>query len=203
MSDATNCNSWDWFYPRQTQDSELLQQLGFIPGLKDFLMLRQVHALEHATVWVLSSLDKSKTPTEDNETIGGLSTEKGFFLYGDINPLKLRQAVRIALTRLQRGDWDLALHPRCGTNSSVAIALTTGMVVTTHLLLPREPIGQLLGMSLATMTASYFAPEIGMSVQKYITTAIPFNLKIEEIAQTVDTWGRSAHFVRLQWQNLQ
>ena len=203
MSDATNCNSWDWFYPRQTQDSELLQQLGFIPGLKDFLMLRQVHALEHATVWVLSSLDKSKTPTEDNETIGGLSTEKGFFLYGDINPLKLRQAVRIALTRLQRGDWDLALHPRCGTNSSVAIALTTGMVVTTHLLLPREPIGQLLGMSLATMTASYFAPEIGMSVQKYITTAIPFNLKIEEIAETVDTWGRSAHFVRLQWQNLQ
>ena len=132
MSDATNCNSWDWFYPRQTQDSELLQQLGFIPGVKDFLMLRQVHALEHATVWVLSSLDKSKTPTEDNETIGGLSTEKGFFLYGDINPLKLRQAVRIALTRLQRGDWDLALHPRCGTNSSVAIALTTGMVVTKY-----------------------------------------------------------------------
>ncbi len=203
MNDAISYNSGDWFYPSQTQDSELLQQLGFIPGLKDFLMLRQVHALEHATVWVLSSLDQRKNSTKDNETIGGLSTEKGFFLYGEINPLKLRQAVKIALNRLKQGDWDLALHPRCGTNSSVAMALTTGMVVTTHLLLPREPIGQLLGMGLAAMTATCIAPEIGMSVQKYITTAIPFNLKIEKIAQTVDTWGRSAHFVGLQWQNLQ
>ena len=203
MNDAISYNSGDWFYPRQTQDSEILQQLGFIPGLKDFLMLRQVHALEHATVWVLSSLDQRKNPTKDNETIGGLSTEKGFFLYGEIDPLKLRQAVRIALNRLKQGDWDLALHPRCGTNSSVSMALTTGMVVTTHLLLPREPIGQLFGVGLAAMTATCIAPEIGMSVQKYITTAIPFNLKIEEIAQTVDTWGRSAHFVGLQWQNLQ
>ncbi len=203
MSDAINYNSGDWFYPRQTYDSEILQQLGFVPGLKDFLMLRQVHALEHATVWVLSNLEKNNNSTEDNQTIGGLSTEKGFFLYGDINHLKLKKAVRIALNRLKQGDWDLALHPRCGTNSSVAIALTTAMVMTTHLLLPREPISQLLGMSMATITAAYLTPEIGLSVQKYITTAIPFNLKIGEIAKTVDTWGRSAHFVRLQWQNLQ
>jgi hypothetical protein len=201
MNDASSYNSWDWFYPRRTQDSELLQQLGFVPGLKNFLMLRQVHALEHATVWVLSSLEDNNL-TKDNETIGGLSTEKGFFLYGEINPLKLKQAVRIALTRLQRGDWHLALHPRCGTNSSVAIALTTGMILTTHLLLPREPMGQLLGMGLATISAAYLAPEIGMSVQKYFTTAIPFNLKIGEIEQKVDTLGRNAHFVGLQWQNL-
>ncbi|MDJ0678685.1 MAG: DUF6391 domain-containing protein [Xenococcaceae cyanobacterium MO_167.B52] len=203
MSNTTRHDSWDWFYPRQTQDSEMLQQLGFIPGFKDFLMLRQVHALEHATVWVLSNLGKNQNSSQDNETLGGLSTEQGFFLYGDINSEKLKQAVRIALTRLKKGDWDLALHPRCGTNSSVAIALTTGMVLTAHLMLPREPIGQLLGMGLATMTASYLAPEIGMSVQKYVTTSIPFNLKIGDIAKTADRWGRSAHFVRLQWQNLQ
>lgn len=203
MSDTTSHNSWDWFDPHQTQDSEILNKLGFIPGFKDFLMLRQVHALEHATVWVLSNLGQRHNSPQDNETLGGLSTETGFFLYGDINSVKLKQAVRIALTRLKRGDWDLALHPRCGTNSSVAIALTTGMILTTHLMLPREPIGQLLGMGLATMTATYLAPEIGMSVQKYITTSIPFNLKIGDIAQTVDTWGRSAHFVGLQWQNLQ
>lgn len=203
MSGVTNYNSWDWFFPRQNYDSEILQQLGFIPGFKDFLMLRQVHALEHATVWVLSSLGQSKQQMQDNETIGGLSTEKGFFLYGDISLPKLKQAVRIALNRLTQGDWDLALHPRCGTNSSVTVALTTGMILTTHLILPREPIGQLLGMSLATVAATCVAPEIGMSVQKYITTAIPFNLKIDEIAQTVDTWGRSAHFVKLKWQNLQ
>ncbi|MDJ0900802.1 MAG: DUF6391 domain-containing protein [Xenococcus sp. MO_188.B8] len=204
MSQATTYENWDWFTPQQDQDIALLQQWGFIPGIKDFLVLRQVHALEHATVWMLSSLEKTKSSinsrSNDNENIGGLSTEKGFFLYGDINLAHLRQAVNLALTRLQRGEWELALHPRCGTNASVATLLTTGMILTTHLMLPREPIGQLLGMGLATVTATYLAPELGMAVQKYITTAIPFNLKISKIAKTIDMWGNQAYFVGLQWQ---
>jgi Domain of unknown function (DUF6391) len=192
--------SLDWLVPKSNQDSELLEQWGFIPGLKEFLMLRQVHALEHATVWTLSSLDK--TQPEDDQTIGGLSTEQGFFLYGQINPLQLKKAVQIALTRLQKGEWDLALHPRCGTNAAVATLLTAGTLLTTHLILPREPITQLLGMGLAGLAANYFAPEIGISVQKYFTTAIPFNLQIKEISPTKDRWGRQAHFIHLKWQNL-
>ncbi|VEP15019.1 conserved hypothetical protein [Hyella patelloides LEGE 07179] len=199
MSDATLNNHQDWFVPENKQDSEFLQQWGFIPGVKEFLMLRQVHALEHATVWVLSSLNQNQS--QDDETIGGLSTEQGFFLYGKINPLQLRKAVKLALMRLQKGEWDLAIHPRCGTNASVATMLTTGMVLTTHLVLPKEPFTQLLGISLAGITANYFAPEIGMSVQRYFTTAIPFNLQIRKISQTVDRGGRPAHFISLKWQN--
>ena len=209
MSDATygNVDNFNFFYPNPNQDSELLQQLGFIPGLKEFLILRQVHALEHATVWVLSNLDnviKNRInfnfSPQDNQTIGGLSTEKGFYLYGDINPLKLKRAVNLALTRLKQGEWNLALHPRCGTNSSVEILLTAGMALTAHLLLPRQPIEQLLGLGLATTAANYLAPDIGMSVQRYITTAIPFNLKVRDITKVVDALGRSGYFVRLQWQ---
>ena len=74
------------------------------------------------------------------------------------------------------------------------------MILTTHLMLPREPIGQLVGIGLATATATYLAPDIGTVVQKYITTAIPFNLKILEIAKTIDMWGNQAYFVGLQWQ---
>ena len=132
--------------------------------------------------------------------LGGLSTDRGFYLYGEINPLKLKRAVTLALTRLQQGEWNLAIHPRCGTNSSVATILTASMALTAHFLLPREPIEQLLGFGLATALANYLAPEIGMSVQKYITTAIPFNLEIQDIVKTVDNWGRSGYFVRLQWQ---
>lgn len=208
MSDATYANQeFDFYYPQPHGDSELLQQLGFIPGLKEFLILRQVHALEHATVWMLSNLDRiTKSQTNnaqprDNETIGGLSTEKGFYLYGEINPLKLTRAVNLALTRLKSGEWDLALHPRCGTNSSVAMLLTASMAITAHFLLPREPLEQLIGLGLATTAASCLAPDIGMSVQKYITTAIPFNLKIQNIVKAVDTWGRSGYFVQLQWQS--
>ena len=189
----------DWFVPQNNRDSEILQQWGFIPGLREFLILRQVHALEHATVWVLSNL--SNHSSEDDETIGGLSTEQGFFLYGKINSLHLKKSVKIALNRLQRGEWNLALHPRCGTNASVAAFLTTGMVFTTHIMLPKEPITQILGMGLAGITADFLAPEMGMAVQKYLTTAIPFNLQIRKISKTVDKWGRPAHFIDLKWQN--
>jgi|GEM_PF-3387081 hypothetical protein len=53
--------SLDLTTPRPTQDSELIQQLSFIPGLKETLMLRQIHALEHATVWVLSESGGERT----------------------------------------------------------------------------------------------------------------------------------------------
>ena len=43
----------DFLAPHPTQDADLLQQLSFIPGLKEILMLRQVNALEHATVCLL------------------------------------------------------------------------------------------------------------------------------------------------------
>lgn len=207
MNDAIYANPG--FVPtiNPQQDSELLQQLGFIPGLKEFLTLRQVHALEHATVWLLSDLTgglamghkRASYLATDNETIGGLSTEQGFYLYGDINPLKLKTAVTSALRKLQQGDWHLALHPRCGTNSSVAMFLTAGMAMTAHFTLPREPIHQLLGLSLATLAAQYFAPDLGMYVQKYITTAIPFNLKLKKITKIIDKSGSYSYFVQLDW----
>ncbi len=207
MNDATiNHLGFDFPYFYPDRDAELIKHLGFIPGLKEFVIVRQVHALEHATVWILSGLtdfSKSQLTTSylsaDNETIGGLSTEKGFYLYGEIDPLKLRRAVTSALTRLQQGEWNLALHPRCGTNSSVAMLLTAGMTMTAHLTLPREPIHQFIGLGLATLAANYLAPDIGIYVQKYITTAIPFNLQLKNITKVVDKSGNSGYFVRLNW----
>jgi hypothetical protein len=202
-----NDNYWDstFFQPRPTQDSDLLQQVGFIPGLKDLLMLRQVHALEHATVWLLGESDSS-APTEglaDNETIGGLSTEKGFYLYGKIDRLNLNRAVCLAHKRLKEGEWNLAIHPRCGTNMSVAMLLTAGLVVSTHILFPRGILEQLLGLGIAMTTAAQISPDLGISVQRYLTTSIPFNLEVREIVETTDIWGRSAHFVRVSWRELQ
>ena len=206
MNDAIYADArLDSLYDYPSQDAELLQQFGFIPGLREFLVIRQIHALEHATVWILSDTVNSKKTkltsylSTDNETIGGLSTEKGFYLYGDINPFKLRRAVNLALTRLQQGEWNLALHPRCGTNSSVAAMLTAGMAITAHFTLPRSPLHQFMGMGLAALAANYLAPDLGIYVQKYITTAIPFNLKLEKITKITDKSGNSGYFVRLQW----
>lgn len=211
---AKTTNWWDFDFlssqPQPTQDSNLLKELGFIPGLQDILMLRQVHALEHATVWVLSeiaqipSMELTGTATADrqpdNETLGGLSTNQGFYLYGTVSRLDLQRAVRRALQRLKGGEWNLALHPRCGTNLSVSMFLTASLVLGAHLVLPRGPIEQLLGLGMAVAMATQIAPDVGMSAQKYLTTAIPFNLKLVNISATHDFWGRPAHFVQLQWQ---
>ncbi|MEH2194220.1 MAG: DUF6391 domain-containing protein [Nostoc sp.] len=189
-------------FPQPTQDTDLLKQLSFIPGLKEILTIRQVHALEHATVWVLSE-SQSGQPTNvqlDNELLGGLSTEHGFYLYGEVNISDLRRAIALARHRLTSGEWDLAIHPRCGTNLSVAMLLTAGLAVGVHLLLPFRPIEQLIGLGLAATTAAELAPNLGSIAQRYLTTAIPFNLTIENITRTRDVWGRDAHFVKVGWQ---
>jgi Domain of unknown function (DUF6391) len=192
---------------QSTQDADLLRQLSFIPGLKEILLLRQVHALEHATVWVLGESNSAYTPHReshnvqvDNELLSGLSTENGFYLYGEVNISDLRRAVTLALHRLTSGEWDLAIHPRCGTNLSVAMLLTAGLAVGVPLLLPFRPIEQLIGLGLAATTAAELAPDLGFMAQRYITTAIPFNLKIEHIMRTRDVWGRESHFVKVNWQ---
>jgi Domain of unknown function (DUF6391) len=205
-SSPFDCFSFNLTTPQPTQDADLLRQLSFIPGLQEILMLRQVHALEHATVWVLSESRSADTtsgsPTNiqaDNELLGGLSTDQGFYLYGEVNTSDLRRAVTLALHRLTSGEWDLAVHPRCGTNLSVAMLLTAGLAVGVHLLLPFRPIEQLIGLGFAATTAAEIAPDVGSIAQRYLTTAIPFNLAIENITITRDVWGRQGHFVKLHW----
>lgn len=198
---TANLWDFDFYQPQQSQDSDLLQQLGFIPGLKEILMLRQVHALEHGTVWMLG--ETAQGYQKDNDALGGLSTANGFYLYGQVNQLDLQKAVRKALQRFKAGEWNLAVHPRCGTNSSVNMLLTASFALGAHLLLPRGPIEQLLGLAFATSTAAQLAPEVGISAQKYLTTAIPFNLELSRIAKTQDFWGHPAHFVEVEWRDSQ
>jgi hypothetical protein len=206
---AQTGNFWgvDITAPHPRQDTDLLSQLNFIPGLKEILLLRQVHALEHATVWVLGERHvrnmgySTATQPLDNDTLGGLSTDQGFYLYGQLNLADIRKAVPLALQRLTSGEWDLAVHPRCGTNLSVGMFLTAGLALGAHILLPRGPIEQFLGLSLAAVTATQLTPDVGSLVQRYLTTSIPFNLAIEDITATSDIWGRSAYFVQVHWKD--
>ncbi len=204
----TSYSNCDFLAPHPSQDADLLQQLSFVPGLKEILMLRQVHALEHATVWLLG---ENKNPysapgtttniQSDDELLGGLSTEQGFFLYGGVNITDLRRAVTLAKHRLTRGEWDLAVHPRCGTNISVAMLLTVGLSASVPFLLPFRPIEQLIGLGLAATAAAKIAPDLGIFTQRYITTSIPFNLAIENITITRDFWGKESHFIKVSWEN--
>lgn len=205
------------FSPRTVQDTELLQQLQFVPGLKELLTVRQVHALEHATVWVLSELGRSPLASTSTlstsapstsahapsapstEQLGGMSTERGFYLYGAVDPVTVEWAVHRALQRLVAGEWDLAVHPRCGTNVSVGILLTAGLAIGVNWLLPKDPLGQLLGLGLAATAAAGLAPDFGSLAQRYLTTAIPFNLTVQGVTASRDRLGHPVHFVQVQW----
>ncbi len=198
---ASTGNSWDigFFHPQPTQDSQLLKDLGFIPGLKEALMVRQVHALEHATAWILEQGINPNGNTNDN--FGGMSTDKGFYLYGSVDSNALDTAVKQALSRLKGGEWNLAVHPRCGTNLSVAILLTTGLALGANFFFPKDPLQQILSFSVAAKTAFEIAPDLGSAAQKYLTTSIPFNISISKIYPTKDFWGNKAYFVEVEWQD--
>lgn len=188
--------------PRPHQDTELLRQLNFVPGLKEILMLRQVHALEHATVWVLSDRSQfrpAKSVANDLQELGGMSTDRGFYLYGQVQLEDLSRAVQVALRRITAGEWDLAVHPRCGTNLSVSMLLTAGLALGATVFMPRDPIGQLVGFGAAAAAASFLAPDLGSLAQRYITTSIPFNLAIANITPMHDHFGRPTHFVQVRW----
>ncbi|HIE24975.1 MAG TPA: hypothetical protein EYP74_03135 [Anaerolineales bacterium] len=73
------------------------------------LETRRNHALEHATLKILS-------PKYPARPLGGHSNPTGFMIVGDVNTDDLRSAADEALKRLRAGERDLAIHPGCGTN---------------------------------------------------------------------------------------
>lgn len=187
------------FAPRPTQDTELLRQVGFLPGLKELLLVRQVHALEHATVAVLEEAASSSGERRRLQAVSGLSTDRGCYLYGPLTLVEVQQAARQAHRRLLAGDWHLAVHSRCGTNLSVGMMLTVGLGAGLGLLLPKNPLGQMAGFGVAALAASAVTPDLGKLAQQHITTAIPFNLGLDDVVASRDQNGRSVHFIQVHW----
>ena len=73
------------------------------------LETRRNHALEHATLKILS-------PKFPARPLGGHSNPTGFMIFGDVHTDDLCAAVDEAFDRLRTGENDLAIHPGCGTN---------------------------------------------------------------------------------------
>ena len=126
--------------------------------------IRQHHAIEHATVNILSR----RNP---NRHIIARSDPSGFHVYGPVKTEELQAAVEEALGRLQAGEHELAIHPNCGTNIVTAgllaglagIALTSGkrrhwweqltisLMATAFALLAAQPLGHLAQERVTTL----------------------------------------------------
>ncbi len=132
--------------------------------LKLLQRIRQIHALEHATIHILSW----RYP---RTRIVGRSTDSGFYIYGDVDTEALAAAVSEALARLQRGEKELALHPQCGTNLATAGILAGLSAFLALVGRPRRRWTRLPeAITLATLAVLLSQP-LGFLVQRYITTS--------------------------------
>jgi len=141
---------------------------------------RQNHALEHATLHVLSKKPHLRS-------LAGYSDVNGFWIIGNVSTEELQEAADEALVRLQQGERRLAIHENCGTNfatSGVLAGVTAwlamlGVKNDTRSKLDRLP----MLVSLVTLML-VFARPLGPIVQeKLTTTPVMEKLKITEICR--------------------
>lgn len=133
--------------------------------------IRRNHALEHATVHLLSRNSR-------NVTIYARSGVRGLVVYGDIPTDELANKVNEALSRLRKGEYQLAVHPNCGTNLVTAGGLSSLAVLATlalqRLRKKKSNLWQLLGslplVILASTTALIVAQPLGQALQLNLTT---------------------------------
>jgi hypothetical protein len=127
--------------------------------------IRKNHALEHATIHVL-------TRRNPRLSLVGSSDWGGYTIYGNVKTEMLIPAAEEALQRLQRGERDLALHPRCGTviASGGALAGLSAFLVMLNRK-QRKWWERLSEVMLATTAALIIAQPLGLILQKYLTTS--------------------------------
>jgi hypothetical protein len=128
--------------------------------------IRRNHALEHATIQVLSK----KYP---GKGLVGNSDARGFWIFGEVSTETLQQAVDEAAARLKRGERQLAIHPNCGTNY-VTSGILAGMLAWLVMLGARRSLRENLDrlplvMTLVTM-GLIFAQPLGPLIQTRFTT---------------------------------
>jgi hypothetical protein len=155
--------------------------------------IRQNHALEHATIALLSG-------RQSNAQMVGFSGPLGFTLYTNLSMKEVYPAVQEALERLRRGEAALAYHPNCGTNLLTAALLTVG---TTSLVLQGKPsanaqerLDRVLKAILLNALALLLAPRLGMLVQAKLT--VDSNIGDLEIASITTDSGSAFRRVYVQ-----
>ena len=148
--------------------------------------VRQNHALEHATIVLLSR-------AYPDVRLAGISFAAGFFVFGAVPTEAVTPAAEQALHRLRGGEPEMAIHERCGTNLAVAGILTGLSAMSVARL--RRPYNSLNNVILASTAALVLARPLGLLVQKYVTTRTPNDSMRVTGVRALNLFGVPAHFV--------
>jgi hypothetical protein len=125
--------------------------------------IRQNHALEHATVHLLSRACPGVR-------LLGRSDIRGFTLFGQVDTDTVRRSVSEGLMRLQGHESWLATHPLCGTNLAAGALLMGGAAYAASALPARSRGVRALRGLLALGLAWPMARRAGPLAQKHLTT---------------------------------
>lgn len=138
---------------------------------------RRNHALEHATIHILSK--RVRAP------MAGRSDQGGFVLLGDVDTPLVETAVDDALRRLGGGEAALAVHPNCGTNLVTTAFLVSGAAYLGLMGVKKsEKWSRLPLVMILSMVAMFIARPIGNDLQKHITTdGDPADTEVVEITR--------------------
>src|SRR5258708_13295053 len=166
------------------QDMNLIEQV--VQQLTLGGAVRENHALEHATIVLLSK----RFP---EARLSGVSFASGFFVFGDVPTEAVRPVAEQALARLRGGEPQMAIHERCGTNVAVAGMLTGLSAMTVAKM--RKPYNTFNNVILASTPALVLARPLAMLVQRYVTTRTPaVTMRIPGIKPTT-CLVITAHFI--------
>ncbi|MGA9531233.1 MAG: DUF6391 domain-containing protein [Anaerolineales bacterium] len=169
----------------------LLTQLLNLPLIS---RIRRNHGLEHATIHVLSE-DGPRT------TLIGRADSRGFFLYGNVPTDVVDRAAHDALSKLQAGQHQLAVHPNCGTSLLTAALMASASAFFSILGVRREDrwrdrLARLPMAIFLTTMALVAAQPIGLYAQRFLTTqGDPAGLKIVDV-ERISEGNQTIHRVR-------
>ena len=129
--------------------------------------VRRNHGLEHATIHVL-------TRRNPDLSLVGRSDWEGYSILGEVGTEEVESAAHEALARLQAGESELAIHPRCGTMLATTGVLS-GMAAFFALGVGRSRSrfrwAYLPEMLIAAVAAAIVAQPLGFLLQQHVTTS--------------------------------
>lgn len=166
--------------------SQLNHNRGFI--LEMLLRVRRNHALEHATLHVLSQ-------RKPQTSLAGQSDFGGFWILGDVSTAEVKASVEEALTRLKGGESRLAVHPFCGTNLLASAILGSLAAMSAFLgsgKRLRDKVERLpFAISLVALSM-VFARPLGGWLQRNVTTSGEVGgMKIRSVRAMRGRWLRT------------
>jgi len=148
--------------------------------------VKQNHALEHATIVLLSR----QFP---EVRLAGISFAAGFFVFGELPTEVILSAAHEALTLLRTTSPEMAIHERCGTNLAVT-GILTGLAAMAVARM-RRPYNSASNVIVASTAALILARPLGLTVQRYVTTQTPNASMTITGIKVLNFFGTPAHFV--------